>query len=267
MQDQRLPSLDGVIVNARDQEDARILMRAAERCKTATKAARAIRAAGVPGRVETDAEGVLTMHGTDWDRVVWKDARAKGGFISAEHWVTIPQGQDGAGDSLRMIQLRWPVLSRPGTFMPTDLFELSNVFMAGWRVCSLAAAAERQDPALAACQTVLAGAIRRDHQFEFATPWTPALLGVADDFDQEPVGYDSDLVELVASRAPECVEVRMTAGDDYKVIVTPRTAAAGSFGRGIPDTAETMRAIAVVESLPVLRDPVVSHRRRTSGLV
>jgi len=266
MQNQRLPSLDGVIVSAYPHDESIILLRAAERCKSAAKAARAIRAAGVPGRIETDAEGVLTMRGEDWDRVEWEDARSKRGFISAEHWTTIPEGEEGAGDSLRALQLRWPVLSRPGTFMPTDLFELSNVFMAGWRVCSLAAASIASigegNHALDACQTVLAGTIGEDHQFEFATPWSPALLGVTHEPDEEPEGHDAELVSMVASRAPPCVEVRIMGGGDHdKVIVTPRMANAGSFAERRPSIAETMRAVAIVQELPILRDAVVSRRR------
>lgn len=262
MREQRLPSLDGVIVRGARFTEPRDLMRAAELCKTATKAAREIRAAGVPGRIETDENGVLTMHGSDWDRVEWRDARAVGGYLEAEHWSEIPKGRDGAGDHQRMIQLRWPVLSRPGTFMPTDLFDLSNVFMAGWRVCSLAATERTPDVALAACETVLRCALTEDQEFEFATPWTHALFGTRFEPDDEPTGHDAALVALVASRAPPCVEVRVLGGDDDKAIVTPSHAQAGSHFPDRPGTVDVMRALSIVEALPVLRDPVTSRRRR-----
>lgn len=255
------PSLDGVFVMQNDSGDELALASANERCLHAAATTRAIVAEGLEGRISVEKDGSLTMRGEDIDSVNWHDKRMLGGFITAEFWRIIPVGKDGAGDTLRHLQLRWPPNSLPGEFTPTRLLDLAEIFEAGAEACRLARMDPLPPPWFEACATALRGAMGGDLVFKAPTPWTTASLQVRYEPDEIPGTYDPEILRLIASRMPPSLQIA-TPGprDDHRAVIMPIQIDAGAPGLTAPGTVEMMRAVSMIESMPALREAAFDVR-------
>ena len=256
-----MPDLSGVLVLPEDKDDARRLGRAADACRDAATAADLLTREGIAGARNVDAAGRITIHGEEHDSIRWIDDRANGGMMAAEHWRPIPQGEEGAGDRLRRLALRWPIRSSTEFFQPRTIADIAAIMRAGMEVCQAArnacsAGSIVHEP----FATALRSTLHHDLVYNVPTPWCSALLEVFIDSDEEPTGYDEDLLRLVTSRIPAAVSPKLLSkGDDHRVIVMPHEMRMHDFE--VPGTLETLRALAAIEAMPVLREPRIQFGR------
>ena len=241
-------------------------VRAGRLCRAGAAAADAISAQSVVGARRVEDDGKVSIHGSDRDSIEWKDHRATGGFVMAEHWSPIPQGEEGAGDMLRQVQLRWPIRSRMDAFRPETIADVADIMRRGAEVCDAAIRnAEAGRFVHEPFSTALRSCLSLDLVFKVPTPWTDARLEVFVDSDEKPTGYDPEIVRLVASRIPWCITPRLMrdtalpGGDALKIIVFPHEMT--MYEVEMPDPVETLRALAEIEAMPVLREPLVALGR------
>lgn len=261
-----VPDLADVLVLPQDDDRPSRLLRGATLCRAGATAADAIAAQGVVGARRVAEDGKVSIHGEDRHSVDWKDDRTTGGFVRAEHWAPIPQGEDGAGDMLRRVQLRWPARSRPDAFLPQDLADVAGILRRGAEVCEAAARnAEARRFVHEPFSTALRSCLSADLVFKAPTPWTDARLEIFVDSDEKPTEYDRDVLRLVASRIPWCItpklmrETAVPDGDAMRIVIFAHEVT--MYEVEPPDPVETLRALAEIEAMPVLREPVIALGR------
>jgi hypothetical protein len=246
--------LSGFVFLPEVDDDPRILRKAAQRCREAMRSADALVSEGVRGTSTTEADGRIRIHGEDRDAIDWKDDRPTGGMMSAEHWRPIPQGEDGAGDMLRSLMLRWPSRAPQQFFLPRTIADVSAIFAAGAEVCDAAAAkAYRREWHHDPFATVLRHTMRRDLVYTVPSPWSGAALEVFIDVDEAPAGYDESVLALVTSRIRPAITPKLLGmGDQAKIVVVPHRIAMYEIDE--PDSMSVLRAMAEIEAMPVLRE-------------
>lgn len=249
--------LSGFVVLPEVDDDPRILRKAAQRCRDAMLSTDALVAQGIQGASTTEADGRIRIHGEDRDAIDWKDDRPTGGMMSAEHWRPVPQGEDGAGDMLRSLMLRWPSRAPQEYFRPRTIADVSAIFAAGAEVCDAAAAkAGRKEWHHDPFATVLRHTMRRDLVYTVPSSWSGAALEVFIDIDEPPTGYDEAVLALVTSRiAPAITPKLLGMGDQAKIVVMPHQIAMYEIDE--PDSMTVLRAMAEIEAMPVLREAEV----------
>lgn len=249
--------LTGFVVLPEVDDDPRVLRVAARRCRDAVRASYSLVSEGIVGASTVDAQGHVRIHGEDRHAIDWKDDRSTGGMMSAEHWSTIPQGEEGAGDMLRSLMLRWPSRAPKEYFRPRTIADVSAVFAAGAEVCEAAAVkAGRREWHHDPFATALRHSMRRDLVYTVPSPWSDAALEVFIDVDEPPTGYDEAVLALVTSRiAPAITPKLLGMGDQAKIVVMPHQIAMYEIDE--PDSMTVLRAMAEIEAMPVLREAEV----------